>query len=404
MMKIQKNINRLAAAVALSAVCTGAYAVQTFNTDVIVQGSECIGIDCTNSENFGFDTLRFKENNLRIKFDDTSGSGSFPSNDWQIIINDSGNGGANYFAVEDSTAGKTPFKIEAGASANALIVDSSGKVGLGTDSPKLELHMVGGNTPGYRLEQDGSNGWSPQIWDFAGNEANFFIRDVTNSSKLPFRIKPNSPKDSVYIQPDYVYLGNKVYIKENTDQYEPRLEIENTNTDVNFEAIRLTTPLDSIDLVNSEQEFRINFHATGVSGSPELRLSRTGQLTILGDLVANGVTYTSSRAAKSNFSSVNPDEILDKVDELDVLAWNYNKDPDSVRHIGPMAEDFHQKFGLNGKNDGVISASDVNGVALAAIKALKARSDSLERELQQKDQEIDGLRRAVDDLRAAVSR
>ena len=403
-MKIQKNVTFLFAAIAMGVSGATANAAQVISDDLIVDGSECIGIDCTSGENFGFDTLRLKENNLRIKFDDTSGSGSFPSNDWQITINDSGNGGENYFAVEDSTAGKTPFKIEAGADNKNLVVDSSGKVGFRTDSPATSLHAVWGNTPALRLEQDGSNGWSPQTWDVAGNEVSFFIRDITNSSKLPFRIKPNSPDDSLYIQPNYVSFGNKVYIKENSDQYEPRLEIENTNTDVNFEAIRLTTPLDSVDLVNSEQEFRINFHETGVSGAPELRLSRAGQLTILGDLVANGMTYTSSRAAKSNFSGVNHDEILEKVDELEVLAWNYSKDPDSVRHIGPMAEEFHQKFGLNGENNGVISASDVNGVALAAIKALKARSDSLERELQQKDEQIDELRRAIDEVRAAVPR
>ena len=46
--------------------------------DVIVQGSLCVGFDCVNNENFGFDTIRLKENNLRIKFEDTS-VGSFPS-------------------------------------------------------------------------------------------------------------------------------------------------------------------------------------------------------------------------------------------------------------------------------------------------------------------------------------
>ena len=38
--------------------------------DLIVDGSACIGFDCVNGESFGFDTLRLKENNLRIKFDD----------------------------------------------------------------------------------------------------------------------------------------------------------------------------------------------------------------------------------------------------------------------------------------------------------------------------------------------
>ena len=61
--------------------------------DCIIQGSTCIGLDCVNGESFGFDTLRLKENNLRIKFQDTSNTASFPKNDWQITANESSNGG-----------------------------------------------------------------------------------------------------------------------------------------------------------------------------------------------------------------------------------------------------------------------------------------------------------------------
>ncbi|MEL7061874.1 MAG: hypothetical protein AAGN46_17745, partial [Acidobacteriota bacterium] len=60
--------------------------------DLIVDGSQCVGFDCVNGESFGFDTLRLKENNLRIAFDDTSTAGSYPRRDWQILANDSANG------------------------------------------------------------------------------------------------------------------------------------------------------------------------------------------------------------------------------------------------------------------------------------------------------------------------
>ena len=43
--------------------------------DLIVQGSACVGLDCVNNEGFGFDTIRLKENNTRIRFDDTSVGG-----------------------------------------------------------------------------------------------------------------------------------------------------------------------------------------------------------------------------------------------------------------------------------------------------------------------------------------
>ncbi len=173
---------------------------QVFADDLIVQGSACVGLDCNNGENFGFDTFRMKENNLRMHFDDTSGSASFPSNDWRFIFNDSSNGGANYFGIDDATAGTNPFRIAAGAGNNALYVSASGgNVGLGTASPVVELHVTDGDSPTMRLEQNGSNGWTPQTWDVAGNETNFFVRDVTNGSKLPFKIKPGAPDNALYI-------------------------------------------------------------------------------------------------------------------------------------------------------------------------------------------------------------
>jgi len=168
--------------------------------DVIISFSLCIGNDCVNGESFGFDTLRLKENNLRINFQDTSNSASFPTNDWRIVINDSSNGGGNYFAIEDSNAGRIPFRVEAGAPVNSLYVESDGDVGIKTANPVVDLHIVEGNTPTLRLEQDGSNGFTPQTWDVAGNETNFFIRDATNGSPLPFRIQPSAPQNSIFIE------------------------------------------------------------------------------------------------------------------------------------------------------------------------------------------------------------
>jgi len=173
--------------------------VQTIADDLVVQGSECVGVDCVTGEVFGFDTLRFKENNLRIGFNDTSGTGTFPSNDWEITINDSSNGGANYFGVTDITAGNRPFTVSAGAGNDALYVDDTGNVGLGTNNPVLELHIADGDSPSIRIEQNGASGFTPQTWDIAGNESNFFIRDVTNASQLPFRIQPNAGGDAIYV-------------------------------------------------------------------------------------------------------------------------------------------------------------------------------------------------------------
>jgi hypothetical protein len=174
--------------------------------DAIITGSLCVGFDCANGESFGYDTVKLKENNLRLFFEDTS-IGSFPTGDWRIRINDTTSGGASYFAVEDGTNGRTPFRIETGSPNHSLYVDDYGRVGLGISIPYVELHIVDGDTPTVRLDQDGSSGWAAQRWDLAGNEMNFFVRDVTNGSKLPFRIFPGSESDSLEIKPTGVEVN-----------------------------------------------------------------------------------------------------------------------------------------------------------------------------------------------------
>jgi hypothetical protein len=206
------NLGRLKttaiAGFAIGMIGSAASADQVILDDLIVDGSACIGIDCVNGESFGFDTLRLKENNLRIGADDTSASASFPSNDWQLTFNDSSNGGANKFSIDDITGGRTPFTIEATAPSNSLYVDDGGRIGVGTATPVVEMHVVDGDSPTVRLEQDGSSGFTAQTWDMASNEANFFIRDVTNGSQLPFRIQPGADTNSIYIADDnFIGLG-----------------------------------------------------------------------------------------------------------------------------------------------------------------------------------------------------
>jgi hypothetical protein len=171
---------------------------QVIPDDLIVQGSECVGFDCVNNENFGFDTIKLKENNLRIKFEDTSVS-PYPTNDWQLTANDSASGGQSKFSIDDITGSKTPFTVEAGATTNSVYIDSTGRIGFRTSTPVLDLHLNDSDTPGQRFEQNNSGGFSAQTWDVAGNEANFFVRDVTSGSRLPFRIRPGAPTSSIDI-------------------------------------------------------------------------------------------------------------------------------------------------------------------------------------------------------------
>lgn len=289
------------------------------NDDLIVDGSACVGFDCVNGESFGFDTIRIKENNLRIKFDDTSTSASFPRNDWQLTANDSANGGAEKFSIDDVTNGRTPFTVEANAPTNSLYVDDGGRLGLGTSTPSVEIHTVDGDTPTLRLQQDGSSGFAPQTWDLAGNETNFFVRDVTNGSQLPFRIRPDAPTNSIFVDTDgdvgmgtaspvaalHVSGDESIVVGATTDAPVTGLmlkltrdgfvstELENTASGVSW----FTTNTGSGD-------YSLNH---SVNGGTELMLDSVGNLTVAGNITA-GTTGSSI-----------PDYVFDKDYKLRTL-------------------------------------------------------------------------------------
>ncbi|MEE8584167.1 MAG: hypothetical protein V3T83_04875 [Acidobacteriota bacterium] len=283
---------------------------QVILDDLIVDGSACIGFDCVNGESFGFDTIRIKENNLRIRAQDTSNSASFPTNDWQITFNDSANGGANKFSIDDIDGGRTPFTIEAGAPSHSLYVDDGGRIGLGTSAPVVDVHIKSGNTPTLRLEQDGSSGFTPQTWDVAGNEANFFIRDATNGSTLPFRIFPGAPSNALNIRGSGSEAGNvglgttspdqslhilktngtaQIFVQENigTDGQRTLLKLENNGT-VQFSLLDDSADNSEWIFTNRNGTFRIA--KAGGSSDPEMEIFENGNVTIQGEITTSSGT------------------------------------------------------------------------------------------------------------------
>lgn len=68
-----------------------------------------------------------------------------------------------------------------------------------TVAPTLPLHLRNNDTPAIRFDQGNGGGFTAQVWDVAGNEANFFVRDATNGSKLPFRVRPGAPTSAIDI-------------------------------------------------------------------------------------------------------------------------------------------------------------------------------------------------------------
>lgn len=123
--------------------------------------------------------------------------------------------------------------------------------------------------------------------------------------------------------------------------------------------------------------------------------------------VTAGGTWTngSSRSWKRNFRAIDKQELLHKLAELPIMQWQYHGEEDDVRHIGPVAEEFSESFGL-GHDDRYITTIDADGVALAAIQGLYEKLLEKECEIAeirlQKAREVEELRNELADLKTLV--
>jgi hypothetical protein len=373
-----------------------------YNDDLIVDGSLCVGFDCTCNYSFGFDTIVLKENNLRIFFDDTSVAASFPRNDWRIVINDSANGGASYFGVEDSTGGRRVFTLEAGAPSHSLYIDDGGRAGFGTSTPSVELHTVDGDTPTLRLQQDGSSGFAPQTWDVAGNETNFFIRDVTNGSTLPFRIQPDTPSSTLTMRSSgNVGIGT-------WSPNAPLHLLTDSSTDAEFRAERTSGSTLEFSAKSSRvtmgsasnHEVRFSSNGTGrlgisATGNVHVGTSNIGTYSHLFE-VDNGVdsvAYTdggawvngSSRASKDNIKDLTTKGAMETLKALNPVRFNY-KFNDKEEYLGFIAEDVPE----------LVATEDRKGLAAMDIVAV------LTKVLQEQQKTITQLKKEVSELKKKI--
>jgi hypothetical protein len=103
----------------------------------------------------------------------------------------------------------------------------------------------------------------------------------------------------------------------------------------------------------------------------------------------------SDRSLKTNFASIDGKEILARVVALPMSTWNYKSQDPSIRHIGPVAQDFAAAFKL-GEDDKHISTVDADGVALAAIQGLY-------QELKIRDAKITDLQNRMAEMEKLVA-
>lgn len=127
----------------------------------------------------------------------------------------------------------------------------------------------------------------------------------------------------------------------------------------------------------------------------------------------SGWTNYSDRNMKENFQTLNGEDILRSIDRLEITKWNYRNSDESIKYIGPMAQDFYREFKLGGTDSLGINSVCIDGVNMAAIQALVRRTNSLP-ELQQQlnsyrqqvsrqEEELASLRREIEELKQLIN-
>ncbi len=442
-----------------------AFGDQKINDDLLVAGSVCVGFDCVSGENFAFDTIRLKENNLRIRFIDTSSTLSFPTRDWEIVANDNANGGLNRFSIANVDANTTPFTIIDGAPSDSLYVRDNGYVGFGTSAPMVNLHAVAANSPTLRLEQTTGAGFAAQSWDILGNETNFAIRDVSDNSKLPFRIRAGAPNASLFIDSDgdvgletttpdgqfdvahfsdsnnHAFLISPTsYVGVNIDNgFLPNglFDVQTgggskftvaSDGDVGLKTTAPTANLEIFDATQSQPGLKISRSSThntsfttgkitttnsgggiwemdmGEASASEFRITYNGSVVLT--VTSGGDVIAAGGLADG--SDRNRKENFKSVDTAEILeklasmpVSHWNYKGDTVTHLGPMAQDFWARFNV-GRGVKGIGKIDADGVAIASIQELYKQLKSKDRELEQLREQNGALETRLERIEALL--
>ncbi len=280
----------------------------------------------------------------------------------------------------------TVLGIEEDAPSNSFMIDSLGRIGMGTATPANNLHVVGTGLTQIRMENTDAGSHTGIGTDEQGR---FRIRVPDGSTKV------------VVNSSGYMGIGSAFNTTQPTAPLHVRSSnsaqviVEDTGTANNRVLFRLrNNGAPKFRFENSsvaDQRWEFGLAGTGSnerfvafkvgSSATQMQIFHNGNMAISGTL-----SQGSSRTIKEQITNLAPTTVLEQLNNLSVHEWSYQNAPAS-RHIGPMAEDFYAIFGL-GNSDKHIAPGDMAGVAIAASKALQAQNQDLENRISQLERQL----------------
>lgn len=315
------------------------------------------------------------------------------------------------------------FRVYETADSSALTLDSAGvnvnrelNISTTTDNRQIDISHSTGQVFSVR-SLNSSNGL------FDGG-----IGLGTNSNPFPFYVFDGADSETLALNTNGVGIGTfnptdplHVYSEGSSDFPEAKVVVENniggtavprsmfelinnggsrfvlTDTSINSSWFFGTTSSGALNISKagtggSEFRFFPNGRVVmGLGGAVKFDLNPNGNLQIAGTL-----TQSSDRNLKTQFADVDQNEVLDRVGDMPIQSWQFKFDDPKLRHVGPTAQDFRAAFEL-GQDDKTIAPVDGIGVSLAAIKALKQKSDDKEKRVVALEAELEAQQQQIAD-------
>ena len=110
----------------------------------------------------------------------------------------------------------------------------------------------------------------------------------------------------------------------------------------------------------------------------------------LTDITGASTDFRSDRNLKTGIAPVEGREVLERLAGMPISSWSYKAAAASIRHIGPVAQDFRTAFEV-GQDDKTIHVVDASGVAMAAIQGLYQVLQEKDKHLAAQQQQIAAL-------------
>ena len=303
---------------------------------------------------------------------------------------------------------------QSGTCKMALCWSSSGRVGIGTDNPQAALDVNGAVTAGALQVTNGVTAASLQVsggvtaasLQVSGGvtAASLQLSGSATASSLDVAngVTASSLQvNGAVVAPTFRASGGAAYGTNamalghqcGADVNGVAMGYHCYAANGSFAAGRQATAIhegsfvwndDSDDSFGSWGANTVTMHASG--GYLFCSGHGTGAFLLAG---SGSWTSASDRNAKENITPVDAQAVLDKVAALPLSTWNYRSQAPSIRHMGPMAQDFMAAFTVGETNTG-ISTVDADGVALAAIPRIEPEGGIRKRRLARRECGVEG--------------